>query len=113
MIIGRRSFLTGLGALLAAPAIVHAGNLMPIRVKLTRHFAPAQYDLIVMRGRNEFGQLIEEKFFDTSEESIQKHLASYSDVTDVRKLQSIARPWATKVYDLRADILASFKEHGI
>lgn len=27
----RRSFLTGLGALFAAPAIVHAGNLMPVK----------------------------------------------------------------------------------
>lgn len=31
MIIQRRSFLIGLGALLAAPAIVHAANLMPIK----------------------------------------------------------------------------------
>ncbi len=29
--IARRSFLIGLGAVLAAPAIVHAGNLMPIK----------------------------------------------------------------------------------
>ena len=29
--ISRRSFFTGLVASLAAPAIVHAGNLMPIR----------------------------------------------------------------------------------
>jgi hypothetical protein len=27
----RRSFLSGLGSMLAAPAIVHAGNLMPVR----------------------------------------------------------------------------------
>lgn len=27
----RRGFLTGLGAMIAAPAIVHAGNLMPVR----------------------------------------------------------------------------------
>lgn len=31
MILGRRKFLAGLGAMLAAPAIVHAGNLMPIK----------------------------------------------------------------------------------
>lgn len=29
--IARRSFLAGLGAMLATPAIVHAGNLMPVR----------------------------------------------------------------------------------
>jgi hypothetical protein len=29
-VIHRRSFLTGLGALIAAPSIVHAGNLMPV-----------------------------------------------------------------------------------
>lgn len=29
--IPRRSFLTGLASLLAAPAIVHAGNLMPVK----------------------------------------------------------------------------------
>jgi hypothetical protein len=28
----RRGFLAGLGSLLAAPAIVHAGNLMPVKV---------------------------------------------------------------------------------
>lgn len=27
----RRGFLSGFGALIAAPAIVHAGNLMPIK----------------------------------------------------------------------------------
>lgn len=27
----RRKFLVGLGSLLAAPAIVHAGNLMPVK----------------------------------------------------------------------------------
>jgi len=33
MISSRRGFLTGLGAfILAAPAIVHAGNLMPVKV---------------------------------------------------------------------------------
>jgi hypothetical protein len=31
MDLNRRGFLAGLGSLLAAPAIVHAGNLMPVR----------------------------------------------------------------------------------
>jgi hypothetical protein len=31
MLIARRKFLTGLGAALAAPAIVRYGNLMPVR----------------------------------------------------------------------------------
>ncbi len=31
MIRTRREFLTGLGSLLAAPAIVHVGNLMPVK----------------------------------------------------------------------------------
>ena len=31
MIHTRRKFLTGLGSLLASPAIVHAGNLMPVK----------------------------------------------------------------------------------
>ncbi len=30
--IARRKFLIGFGALLAAPAIVHFGNLMPVKV---------------------------------------------------------------------------------
>lgn len=35
--IARRKFLIGLGSMLAAPAIVHAGNLMPIKaLPLTR-----------------------------------------------------------------------------
>lgn len=31
MILARRSFLVGLGSMLAAPAIVHAANIMPVR----------------------------------------------------------------------------------
>lgn len=31
MLVNRRGVLAGLGAVLAAPAIVHAGNLMPVR----------------------------------------------------------------------------------
>lgn len=31
MILARRSFIAGLATLIAAPAIVHAGNLMPVR----------------------------------------------------------------------------------
>ena len=34
MIIARRSFLIGLGALFAAPAIVHAENIMRVRARL-------------------------------------------------------------------------------
>lgn len=32
--IARRSFLTGLASLIATPAIVHAGNLMPVKAPL-------------------------------------------------------------------------------
>lgn len=32
--IGRRSFITGLVSLIAAPAIVRAGSLMPVRVMI-------------------------------------------------------------------------------
>lgn len=42
MILARRSFLAGLGSLLAAPAIVHAGNIMPVR-SIERLILPA-YD---------------------------------------------------------------------
>jgi hypothetical protein len=31
MLIGRRSFLAGLGSLIAAPAVVRAASLMPVR----------------------------------------------------------------------------------
>lgn len=31
MMTSRRSFIIGLGSMLAAPAVVHAGNLMPVR----------------------------------------------------------------------------------
>ena len=43
MILGRRSFLAGLGAMLAAPAIVHAGNLMPISAA---HLVPSGRTII-------------------------------------------------------------------
>lgn len=34
MIINRRGFIGGLISVLAAPAIVHAGNLMPVKIML-------------------------------------------------------------------------------
>ncbi len=46
MIIGRRGFLAGLGALMAAPAIVSVANIMPVKVM------PAQdvlFDLLARR----------------------------------------------------------------
>lgn len=42
----RRSALLGLGSLLVAPAIVHAGNLMPIRGKPLYMTLPELVDLI-------------------------------------------------------------------
>jgi hypothetical protein len=41
IITSRRSFLTGLGsALITAPAIVHAGSLMPVRAWVDGDFIP-------------------------------------------------------------------------
>ena len=60
--IHRRAILRGLGSLLAAPAIVHAGNLMPIRGErlltmrcltdypLRDHAAAILYGFICMRA---------------------------------------------------------------
>lgn len=44
MILGRRAFLSGLGALLAAPAIVHAGNLMPVSAKMVAPVSLLEFD---------------------------------------------------------------------
>ena len=42
----RRGFLIGLGAMMAAPAIVHAGNLMPVRAleRITFYGVPIEFD---------------------------------------------------------------------
>ena len=46
-ILARRSFLAGLGSfLIAAPAIVHAGNLMPVKAILEFEKLPFQYEYL-------------------------------------------------------------------
>lgn len=43
MNLSRRGFLSGLGSLLAAPAIVHAGNLMPVKLIPATTFHPGDF----------------------------------------------------------------------
>lgn len=109
MLIGRRGFLAGLGSLLAAPAIVSSINLMPVSAKL---IVPTKYDLIVVSGQNQFGQLVEEKLFDTSENNILERFSGFKDIREVRKMQSIVRPWDEHDYGLRADIENSIQQLG-
>lgn len=45
--LNRRSFIRGLGLLLAAPAIVHAGNLMPVKA------IPISIDELLRQRMNE------------------------------------------------------------
>lgn len=58
----RRSLITGLGAILAAPAIVRASSLMPVkawkdevRYKCTERFLVGQYGTVKVSGFGEFG----------------------------------------------------------
>lgn len=54
MILGRRSFLVGMGAMLAAPAIVHAGNLMPVKAfKIIR--LPTEFELELIEAAKQLG----------------------------------------------------------
>lgn len=55
----RRGFLTGMASLFAAPAIVHPGNLMPIKVL---PFDP----YMMIRGTDAFGNLIEKRIFEVN-----------------------------------------------
>lgn len=48
--IARRSFLTGLASLIAAPAIVHAGNLMPVKALTDYAFVGEQAMIEVLWG---------------------------------------------------------------
>jgi hypothetical protein len=53
-LVHRRSFLVGLGSLMAAPAIVHASNLMPVKsFKMGWEY--------VIEGVNQFGEAITER----------------------------------------------------
>jgi hypothetical protein len=54
--IARRSFLAGLGSMLAAPAIVHAGNLMPISAKL---ITPDPVVFHYIRAPENFAEMVE------------------------------------------------------
>lgn len=90
--------------MLAAPAIVHAGNLMPISAK---KIVLPQYDLIVVRGRNQFGHITEKRLFDCSPERLSEVISHY-DSAEVHKLNSITRPWESADYGLRSDLEAAF-----
>lgn len=54
MILHRRSFITGLISLIAAPAIIRAGSLMPVKQMI---IPPGEYT-IVIDSLTEMGEMI-------------------------------------------------------
>ncbi len=105
VLLGRRSFLTGLGAMLAAPAIVHAGNLMPVKAL---KIAPAtEYDMAVILNR--VGEEIH-RSIGTIREDDAYILSMKKDGNRVEFLRSIVRPWEEPTYGLRDDLLKAFAE---
>lgn len=56
--IARRSFLSGLASLIAAPAIVHAGNLMPVRAVKWAAPKANTIELTAVRGHFAIGDMI-------------------------------------------------------
>lgn len=86
MLLGRRSFLTGFGAVaLAAPAIVHAGNLMPVKaLKIIR--APSEFELELIEAAKQLGR---EEIFDA--ESLRTLIRHDADQMAVNYLKSHPR----------------------
>ena len=66
MTISRRSLFTGLAALVAAPAIVRATSIMPVKAMpvqslITLEATGAEFaDAVTITGRDQFGRIVRE-----------------------------------------------------
>lgn len=100
--IARRGFIAGLAAsLFAAPAIVRAASLMPVRSIVLP--GEPEWDLMVVENLR--GEELA-RFF-----SLPGPMPNYGGGLIIKKLRSLVRLWDTADYDadLRADIAASFR----
>lgn len=77
MILARRKFLMGLGALIAAPAIVSVSNIMPVKAFVIR--PPSEFELELLDAAKELGAQ-----------------------QDVDWLRGVASEWAEKTKDMAA-----------
>ncbi len=103
MLLARRKFLMGLGALMAAPAIVSVTNIMPVKAAL---IPVTEWDLVVGDfGNGQRAQIGTVGF--------EEYLKQFGEPKQMNYLNSISRPWEQPEYGLREDLLAAFKEHGL
>ncbi len=90
MIMNRRGILLGLASALAAPAIVHAGNLMPVKALKPEPFT------VWIHGIDQFGNKVTEKFQPPRLDSKASWLAYVADNSKlVRTVHgiSVSDPW--------------------
>jgi hypothetical protein len=103
MMLHRRKFLMGLGALMAAPAIVSVSNIMPVKAALV---PVTEWDLVV----GDFGN---GRRAPVGTVGFEEYLKQFGRPEEMNYLNSIAAPWKSPEYGLREDLLAAFKEHGL
>ncbi len=111
MIIARRSFLAGLGALIAAPAIVSAANIMPVSAKL---LLPPVADFDVIRLVDDRGIQVFRQTWTGSihMDEVGKLLAEHG-AQEAHLLRSIVGPAIDRDDTLRAEIAALMTERGL
>lgn len=103
MILARRKFLMGLGALMAAPAIVSVANIMPVKTII---IPATEWDLVV----GDFG---DGRRAPIGSSGYEEFLKLFGEPKQMNYLNSITAPWKSPEYGLREDLLAAFKEHGL
>lgn len=104
MILHRRKFLTGLGVLMAAPAIVSASNIMPVKMLPV---ALEQFDPVYFRAAGFDGDVFvgKQRFENVDQAIIANHRAS--------REKPAPSPWelaedARMFGDLRSDIMQAW-----
>lgn len=75
----RRGILLGLASALAAPAIVHAGNLMPVKALLVEAPKPSW----IIKGFDHLGQPMTETIFPLSEADWLKSYLNFNRVDQI------------------------------
>lgn len=100
MIMNRRGILLGLASALAAPAIVHAGNLMPIKALIIDAPKPTW----IMKGFDHLGQPMTETLTPLSEADWMKGYLNFKRVDQILAptLDGGHMPWSNTALNLPA-----------
>lgn len=107
MILQRRKFLMGLGALMAAPAIVSISNIMPVKATPSAAFIPWDYIRVMQDGYTTF---LHPTPVDLERLAWMKNRVGFGEVV-VQEMRW--NPHVHEVGGISEDIRAAFREHGL